>query len=610
MKYLNQEEDLKDLWVLDIETNGLQPDIIWCVCVQNLLTNQTMTFRDKKEFKDWYKGQTLVGHNIVSFDAYWLNRLWNAGIDYDSVICTMTLSYLYNPKLEGGHNLESYGHRLKFPKGGHSDWSQYSPEMLSYCQNDVTLTGLVYKALVKKMTGLGFSELSCKIEHQIRKIIDDQERHGFYFNRVGATSLRDDLRKRESDLAVPIQELFPSEYKELGTYTRRTRKDGGDYASYQRHVQAYSLEPYKIEDNGDGTYTTYVLEPFNIASPAQRLDRLLRLGYKPTAKTKKGNPKIDEDSLLTYAELSGRLEIKAMAEWLVLNGRANMIDTWLNHLGDDDRIHGTIMTCGAGSRRMIHNKPNTANVPHPKKAKYGKEVRELWCVEPGKNLIEVGCDAAGLENVGLLHYLDDRYRPEAIQTLAQEKPNDVHTMNARKLSEALGIAVDREWGSKTSYYATLYGCYPPKIAEILKTSKKNGEKAQDILLNSVPGLKELTEESQKEWDKNNGRLRTIDGGYVLCPSRSAALNYRVQSLGAIVMKLAQILLVREAKKEDLWFRFLGTIHDEFQMETLERDGDKLGKIACWCISEAARQLGFKLPLGGNYSLGYSWASCH
>lgn len=287
-----------------------------------------------------------------------------------------------------------------------------------------------------------------------------------------------------------------------------------------------------------------------------------------------------------------------------------MIETWLNNLGDDSRIHGKIMTCGAGSRRMIHNKPNTANVPHPKKAKYGKEVRDLWCVETWLDYIEVGADAAGLENVGLLHYLHDRYRDKTAALLAQEKPNDVHSMNARRLTEALQRVIDREWGAKTSYYAALYGAYPKKLGEIVKGTKKEGETVQDIILNSVPGLKELTDRCQREWDENDGRLKTIDGGYVLCPNRSASLNYKVQSLGAIVMKLAQILLWKRAKLEGLWFKFVGTIHDEWQKVTKKEDGERLGKMACECISEAAVQLKFKLPLGGNYAIGTSWGECH
>ena len=611
-------DNKKNVWALDLESDGLKPTRIWCAVVKNLETSEELVFLDRESFLNWRQPEfVLIGHNIVSFDAPVLNALWGADIDLErSCIDTLVLSYLYNPKLDGGHSLESWGVRLDFLKSDWSDWTQYSEGMLKYCKNDVELTLRLYVALASKMYRMGFSELSCEIEHKIRIIIDEQEQNGIWFDVERAKSFCADLHKRQSDLSKSIQRLSPPRRQKVAEYSLRRRKDGSYFASYEKHRSKYTDI---IIDEARGIYECYELIPFNLGSPQQRIQRLLELGWTPVSFTKKGNPQVDEDALLAFAEASPegpqKEALVALAEWLVISGRLKMVagnpetgsKGWLGNVQADSRIHGKVLSCGAASRRMLHFEPNTANIPSAAKAKYGKECRSFWGVEPNKGLIQVGVDASGLENVGLLHYLNN---DKATEVLNQKKPNDVHSLNARELTKALGREIDREWGAKTSFYALIFGAYPPKLGSIVRGTKQDGEIVRDTLIKNVPGFERLIKEVQNEWKSNNGRLRTIDGGFVLCPSASAALNYRIQSLGAIVMKLASILLNKEAKKIGLWFRLIGTIHDEWQMETKEENGRQLGELAVNCITKAAEQLNFRIPLSGEYKLGYTWADCH
>jgi DNA polymerase I-like protein with 3'-5' exonuclease and polymerase domains len=160
------------------------------------------------------------------------------------------------------------------------------------------------------------------------------------------------------------------------------------------------------------------------------------------------------------------------------------------------------------------------------------------------------------------------------------------------------------------WFAFIYGAYPPKLGSIVKGTKEDGEKIIEVFFKNVPGLKQLIDNTRKEWRNNNGLIKTIDGGFVRCPSEGAALNYRIQSLGAIVMKLAAILLYKKAKEVGLWFRFLGNIHDEWQMEVKTEDAEKLGKLAVSCITKAAEELGFNVPLTGEFKIGQSWDQTH
>lgn len=624
--YLNWTDQY---WVLDIETDGLKPTVIWCVVVKNIKSGEVRHYLNEEDFKGFLvenPSAIFVGHNILSFDIPALIRLWRADVAWDHCVDTLCLSLLYNPGLENGHSLEAWGVRLKFPKSNFSDWSKYSEEMLTYCIRDVELTSRLYLALTSRMKQFKFSELSCEIEHKIRVVINEQQVHGFWFDRQRAQDFREDLRRRQSDLAVQIQELFPPTLKLVGTRTLRRNKAGG-IATRSREALSKFNSVVLVEETGEYSeeyhygyrrYECYDLVPFNLGSPQQRVARLLELGFVGDKFTKTGQAQVDEEALTRFAESPAlsdvqRNTVRALADWIVLQGRCSMLDTWFNNLGEDSRIHGRVNSCGASTRRMTHSSPNTANIPSGAKARYGHECRSFWGVEPGRGLRLVGYDAAGLETAGLCHYLD---RKEATEVLLRPKPDDIHTTNAKRLTEALGWPVDREWGAKTSWYAWLYGAYPPKLGDIVGAGKNHvpsaptGERVVETFFSNVPGLKDLIEGVQYEWRTNQGRLQTIDGGLVWCPSQSAALNYKIQSAGAIVMKLAAILLRERAVTAGIRFNKVGDIHDEGQLEVRAEDADALGNLAVNCISLAGTKLGFRVPLTGDFKVGTTWAETH
>ena len=475
--------------------------------------------------------------------------------------------------------------------------------MITYCKNDVSLTLKLYTALSKRMREIGYSDKSCEIEHRIRVVIDEQQDNGFWFDVVRARDFLGNLRNLQRDLSKQIQDLLPAARTLVKECRVKRTKEGRPHLQFGKDVARYDVE---VSDDKE-SYKCFEYVPFNLGSPKQRVERLLQMGWKPEKFTKKGFPQVDEEALIRFSEESGIKEVAALADWLVLQGRSSMVDTWLNNLGVDSRIHGKILTCGATTRRMIHSNPNTANIPSGAKAKYGHECRSFWGVEPNKGLVLVGYDAAGLETAGLCHYLNNI---SATEILLRPKPDDIHTANATRLSTALGRPVDREWGAKTSWYAWLYGAFPPKLGSIVKGPPSDGEIVIDTFYRNVPGLRKLIEDIQYEFRHNRGRLETIYGGFVLCPSQGASLNYKIQSLGSILMKLAAIILDDNAKAQGLRFKLVGSIHDEGQLESHKDDAETLGKLAVWSIEEAGRQLKLNVPVTGDFKIGSGWHETH
>lgn len=614
-KYLAPDERC---WGLDIEANGLSPTKIWCVCLVHLKTGESLHFTEAAPFLKWLKEteRIFVTHNGLKADIPWLNKLWKANINSLITIDTFVLSQLFDPNLpkpegcsKGTHSLEAWGLRVKDFKIEFDDYNKFSDEMLQYCYQDVRLTLKVYKQLASKLSKLKFSETSVALEHAVVPIIGKQQEDGFEFNKQEAEKLLDTLRDSQRKLSDDIVELFPPRLQSVRVYNYREKRDGTPNHHYLRHRQVY---PVVQRDEDAGTYEVFDYEHFNIGSPVQRTSRLLSLGYIPTSFTPTGLPKVDEDALVEFAKVSGIKEVQYIADWLVLEGRANMIQTWLDNLGSDNRIHGNVFTCGAQSRRMKHSSPNTANIPGLD-AKYGKEARALWCARPGRVL--VGVDAASLEGRMLLHHLNN---PDAEDFFVNKKP---HRLNA----DAIKLAFEREFPTiklgkdehaeyqkaKTLLYAFLYGASDHKLASTVGTTNASvGALIRATLATNVPGLSELVKRVQSEYKSSGGLLRCIDGGYVRCPSSHAALNYKLQPDGAILMKQAIILADEALRKAKLDYLFVGNIHDEWQIDAKIQHADQIGTISAEAIRDAGVLLRFNVAQSGEYKIGFNWAETH
>lgn len=608
--YLTHTDEY-DYILIDIEANSLTPDKIHCICVMDYHTKEEQEFRphQMEEFRQYAIKKIKnpktrwVAHNGTSFDVPVLNRLLSLFIPSNTVIDTLILSYLYHPHMPGGHSLAAWGERLKFPKDDYNGgWEEFSEEMLKYCRQDVKVLDKLFEKLPARMLIKGYSEQSCMIEHNIRRIIDVQQNNGVKFNLREASILLADLRSRKAKLEERIHTVFPPELIPLRTYKYKLRQNKTPYQSYHNHVAKY---PKLTWNNSRSEYTIWDYQSFNIGSPTQRVKRLLDMGWKPTEftpRTKKGgggNPKVTEDALLAFAEESNTPEVEFIAEHMLYTARISTLEEWIKHTDKlTERIHGTIYSCGAGTRRMRHQKPNTANICGVDKP-FGVELRSFWTVEKGKVL--VGIDAKGLEGRVLMHYLNNSAAIEVFTS------GDIHQMNSDSITAAVGFLVDRRT-TKTLYYAFLYGATDRKLGSIVGKNAKVGALIRAAMIDNVPGLRELTESIEKEYKKNGGRLQTIDDGYVVCPSPHAALNYKCQSAGAILMKLASIYM-DERVFHSKAIKVLD-VHDEVQWECDPDYAEDLGELYCQCIRDAGVALNFNVDMDGDYNVGNNWAETH
>tara|TARA_Y100001937_G_scaffold52219_1_gene72307 strand:+ start:1813 stop:3450 length:1638 start_codon:yes stop_codon:yes gene_type:complete len=541
--------------VLDIETDQINATVINCIVAKDIDTNVSTVFDPDNMyvFKSWSKNiDKYIMHNGLSFDAPVLNRLLGVEIKPSQVTDTLILSQMFNPLREGGHSLGAWGDRFNFPKGTIGTFATYTHELRKYCQQDVDITHKLYEHLKKE--GKGFSKSSIDLEHQVRVIVDQQERNGFYLDVRKAMSLYNTLRDEANELEKWGRIRFDPTRKDLKTKTK------------------------------------YI--PFNIGSRQQIADRLMDIGWKPKKHTDKGNVIVNEE-VLDGINLP---EAKKISRYLLLQKRIAQIKSWIEACDDKDgRVHGRVLTLKTVTGRMAHHSPNMAQIPAVR-SPYGKECRECWTVENPYTHSIVGTDASGLELRCLAHLMNDTNFTDEVLT------GDIHTANMK-----MAGLTNRDQ-AKTFIYAFMYGAGASKIGKIVGKGAKEGQQLIDRFLSNMPALKRVRDGVTKAGMR--GKIKGIDGRLLHVRSPHAALNTLLQGAGAVVCKLWLVNMNKRIQSTGVDAKLVASIHDEYQYEVAKKDVQKFGSITKDAMKDTEQQLQMKCPLDNEWKEGTTWAQTH
>jgi DNA polymerase I len=481
--------------VFDIETNGLadQATKAHCSVIADLDSDQINTYGPEQiaaALKHLARADYLTGHNICGFDLPLLHRLYDwAPAPECTIVDTLVASRLILPhiddlddkatamgdpalgKLLGRHSLEAWGARLGIPKIGAdiTDWSVWTPEMQERCAGDVAICKVLWRFLAPD----GYSKQAMELEHRTAVICNRITADGVPFDTKAAERLRRQWTTRRSVLEAQLSQEFP------------------------------------------GT---------NLNSRVQIAALLEARGWVPgkyTEKTKQ--PKIDDELLETipviYPEFTG------LAEHYTLGRRLGQLadgdKAWLKHIGEDERIHGTIVHIGTPHSRAAHFNPNLAQVPNPKRGKpLAAECRALF--HHAGDWLFVACDQAGLQDRCFSHYLAAFDGGDYGQSFIAGK--DTHWATATALGlisserdKANKLHTALREGSKSFRYGFLFGMRAKRAGEIIanivhsaqqidpsyRGPSTDGAQALRRFEAATPGLKQL-----RSWKR---RPRETDG---------------------------------------------------------------------------------------------------
>jgi DNA polymerase I-like protein with 3'-5' exonuclease and polymerase domains len=284
---------------------------------------------------------------------------------------------------------------------------------------------------------------------------------------------------------------------------------------------------------------------------------------------------------------------------MMLGKRIAQIESWLEVVGKDGRVHGRVITNGAVTGRMTHMKPNMAQIPNSG-SPYGPECRQCWTVDEGNVL--VGADASGLELRMLAHYMEDEGYVKTVTEGSSKDGTDVHTVNQK----AAGLQTRDQ--AKTFIYAFLYGAGASKIGSIVGGNSNTGNRLINSFLEGTPALQYLR--SKVSVDASKGYVPGLDGRKIWVRHEHAALNSLLQGAGAIVMKKALVILNDKFKRYNIDAKFVANVHDEWQIECSADIADVVGKAAVQSIKEAGIAYNLRCPLDGEYKVGRNWRETH
>jgi hypothetical protein len=206
---------------------------------------------------------------------------------------------------------------------------------------------------------------------------------------------------------------------------------------------------------------------------------------------------------------------------------------------EDGRVPTPAIEIGASTNRYRHI--GVANVARASSV-YGKEMRSLFGC--GDGFVQIGFDFASLEARVQGHYVKKYpFGEELAESLVAEKPDDIHSVNSRKLGIDRGTV-------KSVTYAILYGCSPKKLEDMLGYDSKKAKQFYDDYWDAVPALRDLKKAVEDFWDANGKDwVPGIDGRKLNTRSKHSLINLLFQSCGVIAAKYVTVILMQDMEKK-------------------------------------------------------------
>jgi DNA polymerase-1 len=317
-------------------------------------------------------------------------------------------------------------------------------------------------------------------------------------------------------------------------------------------------------------------QEFNINSPKQLGEILfdgLELKPKNAKKTTGGQRSTKESELEKLKD-----EHPIISDLLRYRELQKLVSTYIDNLpemvGEDGRLHSTLIQTGTATGRMASKYPNLQNIPA--RSKEGKAIRKAFVAQAGYQLVAIDYSQIELRIAAILSG-----DPNLIDIF--KRGEDVHKGVALRVFGVNGENVTENMRRKAKVinFGILYGMGVNALRQNLG-SDTTREAAQEFLnayFNTFPRLAEYLEET-KSFARQHGYTQTLFGRqrhfpgitssvpFIRAQAERMAINAPIQGSQADIVRIAMVKI--HAYIEELQLQsevqMLLQVHDELIFE--------------------------------------------
>jgi len=412
-----------------------------------------------------------------------------------------------------------------------------------------------------------------KVEHEVAKLLTQQEMHGWRFNVSAAQQLTQTLQQELEETYQILRDRHPYVSGEEKTPKRNNKTQG--------YIEGAPFTRLKEFNPTSRDHIAWILTTF--------------YGWKPHQLTATGKPIIDETVLKEIGLEISTMLLRCLTVTKMLGMLSSGVNAWLKLVTTSKRIHHHC-SVATTTHRCAHRHPNLAQVPSDER------FRKLFIPSPGQ--LMVGADLSGIELRMLAHYLA-RYDGGAYASNLLN--GDIHQINADKIGISRKLV-------KTVTYAFLYGAGDQKIGlsydKLLspQKAKSKGKEIRKAYIEAIEGLDLLLAGIKSASER--GFVKSIDQRKILLDSSHKALNYLLQSGAGTIAKQWMLINNDHIKELKLNCSQLAFIHDELQFECEPSDAGDLCSSLVLASTEAGEYYNMRIRIDAEATTGENWSETH
>ena len=478
-----------------------------------------------------------------------------------------------------------------------ANWGgEISEEMLHYAARDAVCLPMLVQPLVEALLGSkikeGFTLWDLfQIEMEVLKPIALMQWHGFSFDQAGAAALRAQLDTEAETLKLVFLEHLDQEIRQRYPEEPEIwlpREEDGSFNTREK-------------TSGSIRLGTKVYAGFNPRSAKQMAQRFEQAGIL-LEPDEKGNPSLDQN-LLAFLRNDYAL-IDQYLTWKTAVTKVSSMDTLLESIGPDGRIHCNYKQMGTETGRLSAASPNLQQVNR------SAEFRSKFVAAPGYVLV-----VADFSQIELRVAAELSGEERMIE--AYKAGRDLHTETAALMT---GVALEevtkkQRTSAKVANFGLLYGAGPATLRKQAVAQygiDMDIDEAKEIVNGFRSAYPTLYAWQMSEGNKTTkavttalGRRRMLMG---FNDKYTTRINTQVQGTAGDIAKLAIRRLWREicqASADEA--KLIAMVHDEIVLEVQENRVEHWSETLKRCMEVAGAEICTTVPIVAEVSHGLTWA---